>query len=78
MADPVKKKRADYTEGSIFYSIIKMGLPSMFGFLAQHIYSMVDMYWVSRLQQQEAGVAAITFFSNILWFFFSFNQLVGP
>jgi len=78
MADAVEKKRADYTEGSIFYSIIKMGLPSMFGFLAQHIYSMVDMYWVSRLPQQEASVAAITFFSSILWFFFSFNQLVGP
>jgi len=78
MADAVEKNRADYTEGSIFYSIIKMGLPSMFGFLVQHIYSMVDMYWVSRLPQQEAGVAAITFFSNILWFFFSFNQLVGP
>lgn len=78
MPEAVEKKRADYTEGSIFYSIIKMGLPSMFGFLAQHIYSMVDMYWVSRLPQQEAGVAAITFFGNILWFFFSFNQLVGP
>ncbi len=78
MSDTVEKKRADYTEGSVFYSIIKMGLPSMFGFLAQHIYSIVDMYWVSRLQQQEAGVAAITFFGNILWFFFSFNSLVGP
>jgi putative MATE family efflux protein len=74
----VDKARTDYTEGSIFYSIIKMGLPSMFGFLVQHIYSMVDMYWVSRLPQQEAGVAAITFFSSLLWFFFSFNQLVGP
>ena len=78
MDDTVEKRRVDYTEGSIFNSILKMGLPSMFGFLAQHIYSMVDMYWVSRLPQQEAGVAAITFFSNVLWFFFCFNQLVGP
>jgi putative MATE family efflux protein len=74
----VQKKRADYTEGSVFYSILKMGLPSMFGFLSQHIYSMVDMFWVSRLPHKEAGVAAITFFGSILWFFFSFNQLVGP
>ncbi len=78
MTDTFEKKRVDYTEGSIFNSIIKMGMPSMFGFLAQHIYSMVDMYWVSRLPQQESGVAAITFFSGILWLFFSFNQLVGP
>lgn len=74
----LKENPADYTEGSIISSILKMGLPSMFGFLAQHIYSMVDMYWVSKLPGEESGVAAITFFANILWFFFSFNQLIGP
>lgn len=78
MNDKIKKNPADYTEGSIIGSILKMGLPSMFGFLAQHIYSMVDMYWVSKLPGAESGVAAITFFANILWFFFSFNQLIGP
>ena len=77
------KIRDDHTEGSILKSILKMGLPSMLGFVVQHIYSLVDMYWVSRLPssmvvQQEAGVAAITFFGNILWFAFAFNQLVGP
>ena len=73
-----EKIRTDYTEGSIFGSILKMGLPSMFGFLAHHIYGMVDMYWVSNLSQGESAVAAITFFNNIMWLFFSFNQLVGP
>lgn len=72
------KQLADYTEGSIFGSILKMGLPSMFGFVSHNIYAMVDMYWVSRLSGSEAGVAAITFFGTILWAFFSFNQLVGP
>ncbi len=74
----VKKKHIDYTEGSIIGSILKMGLPSMFGFLSQNIYSLVDTYWVSRLPGKEIGVAAITFFGTILWLFFSFNQLVGP
>ena len=78
MVDVLEKKRADYTEGSIIGSIMKMGLPSMFGFLSQNIYSFVDTYWVSRLPEKEAGVAAVTFFATILWFFFSFNQLVGP
>ncbi len=78
-----KREHKDYTEGSIIKSILKMGLPSMLGFIVQHIYSLVDMYWVSRLPasnpaEQEAGVAAVTFFGNILWFAFSFNQLVGP
>jgi len=72
------RKRADFTEGSILASILKMGLPSMFGFLSQNIYSFVDTFWVSRLPEEEAAVAAVTFFSALLWLFFSFNQLVGP
>ncbi len=72
------RKRTDYTEGSVISSILKMGLPSMFGFLSQHIYSLVDTYWVSRLPGQEASVAAVTFFGTIMWLFFSFNNLVGP
>ena len=78
MTDTVEKKTTDYTEGSIINSILKMGLPSMFGFLSQNIYSLVDTYWVSQLPGEESGVAAITFFATILWLFFSFNQLVGP
>ena len=72
------KTRTDFTEGSVTVSILKMGLPSMLGFLSQNIYSMADMFWVSRLPASEAAVAAITFFSNLLWLLFSFNGLVGP
>jgi putative MATE family efflux protein len=71
-------RRADFTEGPILESILRMGLPSMFGFLVQHIYTLVDMYWVSNLPDAEASVAAVTFVGNILWVLFSFNQLVGP
>jgi putative MATE family efflux protein len=77
MAPPEERPRADFTEGSILGSILKMGLPSMFGFLSQNIYALVDTYWVSRLPEEEAAVAAVTFFSTILWLFFSLNQLVG-
>ena len=73
-----RKVPTDFTEGSITGSILKMGLPSMFGFLAQHIYAMTDMFWVSQLPQAEAGVAAITFFTNVQWILFSFNSLIGP
>lgn len=75
---PDTKQRTDYTEGSIFGSILKMGLPSMVGFLAHHIYHFVDTWWISRLSEKEAGVAAVTFLGNIIWVFFTFNQLVGP
>lgn len=78
MATNLEKKRADYTEGPILSAILKMGLPSMFGFLTGNIYRMADMWWVSRLPDGEDAVAAITFFGTIFWLFFSFNQLVGP
>jgi putative MATE family efflux protein len=72
------RQRTDYTEGSIIGSILKMGLPSMFGFLMQHTYSLVNTWWVSRLPNAEACVAAVTFFAVIHWLFFSFNSLIGP
>jgi putative MATE family efflux protein len=78
MGQPDTKLRNDYTEGSITGSIVKMGLPSMVGFLSQHIYHLVDTWWISRLPEKEAGVAALTFFGSIMWVLFTFNQLVGP
>ena len=78
MAQTNDKIRQDYTEGSILTSILKMGLPSMFGFLIHQIYGFVDTYWVSKLSEGESAVAGITFFNSIMWLFFSFNQLVGP
>lgn len=72
------KQHTDYTEGSIIGSILRMGLPSMFGFLMQHTYSIVNTWWVSRLPEAEACVAAVTFFAVIHWLFFSFNSLIGP
>lgn len=78
MSDLSEKTRTDFTEGSVISSILKMGLPSMFGFLAQHIYAMADMFWVSRLPEAEAAVASITFINNLLWMLFAFNHLIGP
>lgn len=78
MPGTAKKERSDFTEGSVASSVLKMGLPSMVGFLAQHLYSIADMFWVSRLPDGENGVAAITFFANLLWMLFAFNSLIGP
>ncbi len=74
----LKKIPKDYTEGSILGSILKMGTPSMIGFVAGHIYYMVDMWWLARLPSSETAVAAVTIFSNVAWVFFSINQLIGP
>jgi len=74
----LKKIPKDYTEGPILASILKMGTPSMIGFVAGHIYYMVDMWWLARLPASETAVAAVTIFSNVAWVFFSINQLIGP
>ncbi len=74
----IEDKRTDYTEGSVTNAIMKMGLPSMFGFLSQNIYGLVNMFWVSHLPQSESAVAGITFFNNLAWFLGTFNHLIGP
>lgn len=71
------KATADFTRGSVIGAIAKMGLPSMIGFMSGHLYSLADMYWLANLPERETAVAAVTIFSNIFWFFFSFNQLIG-
>lgn len=78
MLETTERQRTDFTEGSVLGSILRMGLPSMIGFLSQHLYSVADMFWVSRLPEGENGVAAITFFTNLMWILFAFNSLIGP
>jgi putative MATE family efflux protein len=78
MAQTTDIKRTDYTEGSVTGSILKMGLPSMFGFMSQNIYGLVNMFWVSHLPDSESAVAGITFFNNLAWFLGTFNHLIGP
>lgn len=78
MLETTEKQRTDFTEGSISGSVLKMGLPSMIGFLAQQFYAVADMFWVSRLPEGESGVAAVTFFVNLMWMLFAFNSLIGP
>lgn len=77
-ASTIEKQRTDFTEGSVWGAILRMGLPSMLGFLGQHLYSLVNMFWVSRLSQGESAIAAVTFFTNMMFVFFSINHLIGP
>lgn len=73
-----EKVRADYTEGSVTGAILKMGLPSMVGFLAQQLYLLADMFWISRLERSQEAVAGVTFFGSVLSVFFAINNLIGP
>ncbi len=67
--------RMDITKGNVLKNVLYMGIPSMIGFGAMTIYSLTDIYWVSRLGT--APVAAITLFAAIAWVFGSANQIIG-
>ncbi len=72
-----RRQPVDYTEGSITRSIIMMGGPSVLGFLASQIYTMVDTWWVAQLPQSHTAVAGMTIFNTLLWFFSAINSMVG-
>ncbi len=67
--------KMDITKGNVLKNVLYMGIPSMIGFGAMTIYSLTDIYWVSRLGT--APVAAITLFAAIAWIFGSANQIIG-
>lgn len=59
----------------ILRSIWGMGYPSMIGFAATNIYTLTDMYWVSRLGADR--VAALTIFAAFYWVIGSANMVAG-
>jgi putative MATE family efflux protein len=52
-----------------------MGVPSMVGFAALHLYSVVDMFWVSRLGAEQ--VAGVAIFAAFYWVLSSINMIAG-
>jgi putative MATE family efflux protein len=59
----------------ILGNIWRMGYPSMIGFAATNLYTLADMFWVSRLGADR--VAALTIFAAFYWVIGSANQVAG-
>lgn len=59
----------------ILRGIWAMGYPSMIGFAATNLYTLADMYWVSRLGADR--VAALTIFAAFYWVIGSANMVAG-
>lgn len=68
-------KHRDLTKGNIMNNLIAMAIPASVAFLAQALYSIVDMIWVGRLSTE--AVAAITVFSSIYFMVFVLNNIIG-
>ncbi len=56
-------------------NLIYMSAPASLAFLAQTLYSLVDMIWVGRLSTE--AVAAITVFSTVYFLVFILNNIIG-
>ncbi|HWO56008.1 MAG TPA: MATE family efflux transporter [bacterium] len=59
----------------VYRSILRMGIPSMVGFAALHLYNVVDMFWVSRLGAEQ--VAGVAIFAAFYWVLSSINMIAG-
>ncbi len=65
----------DFATGSIFRPILRMGWPSIIGFLAVNLYDLADLFWVAKLG---AGhVAAIALFEGFYWVLIATNDVAG-
>ncbi|GAB4318108.1 MAG: MATE family efflux transporter [Candidatus Zixiibacteriota bacterium] len=59
----------------ILRDIWHMGYPSMIGFAATNLYTLADMFWVSRLSADH--VAALAIFNAFYWVVSSVNMIAG-
>ncbi|MBD3298990.1 MAG: MATE family efflux transporter [candidate division Zixibacteria bacterium] len=73
MTDHVDHPAPDHRH--ILRDIWAMGYPSMIGFAATNLYTLADMFWVSRLGADR--VAALAIFNAFYWVISSVNMIAG-
>ncbi|MFH1733221.1 MAG: MATE family efflux transporter, partial [bacterium] len=64
-----------FATGSIFRPILRMGWPSIIGFLSINVYDIIDLFWVAKLGV--AHVAAIALFEGFHWVLIASNDIAG-
>jgi putative MATE family efflux protein len=70
-----KEASKNLLKGNLKINLLKMSLPTMFGFVLQSVYDIVDMMWVGRISS--SAVAGVTIFSTIFWLVEVLNQIIG-
>lgn len=64
----------DLTHGDIKKHLMVMSIPTMFGFMAQTLYDLVDMMWIGQVSKE--ALAAVTIFSTIFWLFIIVESII--
>ncbi|WP_242847752.1 MATE family efflux transporter [Fervidicella metallireducens] len=72
MGDRVSK---NLVEGSITKNLFSMAAPTMFGYLIQMLYDLVDMMWIGNISAK--AVAGVTIFSTMFWVVNVLNEIIG-
>lgn len=62
-------------KGDLRKNLLKISLPTMFGFVLQAVYDIVDMIWVGRISA--SAVAGVTIFSTVFWLVSVLNEIIG-
>lgn len=65
----------DLTSGSVYGNLLYMALPTMFGFFAQTLFSVVDMIYIGIISKE--AIAGITIFGTIFAVVYVFNDIIG-
>lgn len=61
--------------GNLKRNLLKIAIPTMFGFLLQAVYDIVDMIWIGRISA--SAVAGVTIFSTVFWLVSVLNEIIG-
>jgi putative MATE family efflux protein len=67
----------DLTRGNVLPNLLAMSLPTMFGYLIQTFYDLVDLYWIGKLANASAAVAGFTIFMQLMWIIEILNEVIG-
>lgn len=65
----------DLTKGSVPSHLARLAVPTMFGFMAQTLYDLVDMAWIGRISSE--AVAGVTIFTTVFWIIEVLNEIIG-
>ncbi|NMB26689.1 MAG: MATE family efflux transporter [Tissierellia bacterium] len=65
----------DLLTGDLKRNLLRISLPTMFGYILQAVYDMVDMIWVGRISA--SAVAGVTIFSTVFWLVIVLNEIIG-
>lgn len=68
-------QKRDLTKGGIYKNLLYMALPTMIGFLAQTLFSLVDMAFVGQISKE--ALSGVTIYSSIFVIVFVFNDIIG-